>query len=463
MIIMKQTILSNQLLLTLVVLSGLSASISAQQVNSLYFLEQTPTHTQWNPAMAPAHSYIGLGMSSMSISVQSDLAFSDIFIPSATSDKLNFFLNEEVDPTTWLSSIPSVSNFNAKMDLSVFTLGLRAGNSFLSLNAGLHADFGIGIPKDLFSMMALGMDKNSTSTSFDLTALNVNAMMYSKIGVGLNRKIGNFTVGVNANYLQGIADLRVGFDKLTIDASENAWDVTSKGYIKLASPTDVSFKYNEDGYFDGLNSTPSEIVNQMKSMPNIGNGLSFDFGMTANLLDFLTLSAAVTDLGSIKWKKESVHIARSNSTYSWDGMQLSGDNNSDIMNNFSDMVHFEADNQTEAYSSKLTTKVNIGGEVAFLNKHLTLGLLSQTGIAENGNYQDYMAALNLKPNQFLQAAFTYSMLHGEESSFGTAINMKLLFINIFLAADYIPVKVNAQMIPINNSSFNLQTGLNFVF
>jgi hypothetical protein len=461
---MKSKIFSTPLILTLIILFGISGALSAQSVNSLYFLEQTPTHTQWNPAMAPDRSYIGFGASSMAFSVQSDLAFSDIFIPSETTGKLNLFLNSEVDRTEWVNGLKDVSNINAGIDLDFFRLGLNMGKNYISLNAGLHADLGVGLPKDFFKLFVLGMDTEESSTEFNLTDMNVNILTYAKIGAGLTRRFGNFTLGVNVNYLRGIADMRMGFDELTVDASETSWNVTSKGYVKLAAPDQIDFKYNEEGYLSGINANTSTIIDQIKTLPDCGSGFSFDLGMTAQVMNFITLSAAVTDIGSIKWKKEAVKCARSDGSFDWEGTEIKeGDDGSDIMDDFNDMIHFEKDENAGAYTSKLTTKINLGAEAALLNNHLSFGLLSQTGLAENGRYQDFMGAVNLKPTKSFQTALTYSMLHGEMSSFGAAVNIKLLILDLFLAADYIPLKVTPQGIPVNNSYFNMQTGFNLVF
>jgi hypothetical protein len=144
-----------------------------------------------------------------------------------------------------------------------------------------------------------------------------------------------------------------------------------------------------------------------------------------------------------------------------------GSNNEETGNQFAEqlqeMVRFEEVSITEGYTTRLTTKLNVGAEAGILKNHITLGLLSQTGFAENGVYQDLMVSANLKPGSMLQTAFTYSLLHGSLSSFGTAINVKLLFLNIFLAADYIPLKYTPQMVPISNSYFNMQMGVNFMF
>jgi len=175
------------------------------------------------------------------------------------------------------------------------------------------------------------------------------------------------------------------------------------------------------------------------------------------------LSAAVIDFGSIKWNTENINQAKSTGSFTFSGADMGAEGGSDLSAQLVDMMHLRKVDNPEAYSSKLTTKINVGAEIGLPNNKLSLGVLSQTGMAENGTYQDFMASLNIKPGSLLQTALTYSLLHGEMSSFGAAVNMKLLFVNVFVAADYIPLKINKQFIPINNSYFNLQTGVNLMF
>src|SRR5659263_519687 len=82
MTIMKRIIVSVTSIMTVALLFFATERISAQQVNSLYFLEKTPFHTKWNPAMAPSRSGIGIGVSSLALNVRSDIALSDMFYPS---------------------------------------------------------------------------------------------------------------------------------------------------------------------------------------------------------------------------------------------------------------------------------------------------------------------------------------------------------------------------------------------
>jgi hypothetical protein len=447
---------------------------SAQKVNSLYFLERTPIHTRMNPAMAPKNSGFGVGVSNFSFSLQSDLAMDDLFFPGANGE-LNTFLHPDVDKTAFLASLNDVSSFRGGMNIELFSLGIRAKNLYFSFHSGMNMDFGLGMPKDLLKIFLVGMDANAASTVFDLTSMNFNTMLYNKTGLGFSTKIGNiFSVGGNIDYLVGLANVRLGFDELTINASETNWEVTSKGYAQMAGPDQLSLTYSEDGYLNGIDtnfgSSIVGVASIVNAFPAAGGGLSVDLGVTAKPLPFLTLSAAITDLGTIRWNKNYIQKAASDGTFTYEGVTLNlgdGSNNEETGNQFAEqlqeMVRFEGVNITEGYTTRLTTKLNVGAEAGILKNHITLGLLSQTGFAENGVYQDLMVSANLKPGSMLQTAFTYSLLHGSLSSFGTAINVKLLFLNIFLAADYIPLKYTPQMVPISNSYFNMQMGVNFMF
>ena len=469
---MKRIILYLCIIFTVFVLLFIPEKTSAQRVNSLYFLDKTPFHTQWNPAMAPDKSGLGLGIGNISLSVQSDLAFSDIFVPSQDGTELYTFLHPSVNKEAFVAGLKDVSSLSFNSNIDIFNLGIRVLDKYFTIHSGISIDAGTGIPKDFFGLFLLGMNKNEDNTNFNLTEMNINAMAYTKLGVGYSMKLGKLlSVGINANYLQGIADMRMGFDKLTIGASQTKWDVTSNGYIQMAAPDFLRLKYGENGYLNGVNydsKTSGGASGIVSALPKAGSGFSIDLGITAKPLSFLTLSAAIIDLGSIKWNAKYIQRASSNSSYTYDGAALNetekeNQSSTEVVDNFEDIIHFEKDNNPQSYSSKLTTKLNIGAEAGILNNHISFGVLSQTGFAPNGTYQDIMLSANLKPSSIIQGALTYSLLHGKRSSLGAAINCKLLFLNIFVAADYIPFNYTPQMIPVDNSYYNMQFGINMMF
>lgn len=451
----------------------ISGKIAAQEINSLYFLDNTPMHTQWNPAMAPKHSSVGFGLTNIKLSLQSDLAFGDLFIPSADGKELYTFLNPAVDKDAFISKLKDVSSLNFNSSIDLFNLGIRVLNNYFTFHSGINVDVGAGLPKDFFKLFMLGMDNNATSTKFDLTKTNVNAMAYAKMGVGYSMNLGKmFSVGINANYLYGIGDMRMGFDQLTVNASQSNWNVTTKGYIQMAAPEQVELDYSSDGYMNNIkynSNSDNNSSNHLKSLPRqAGSGLSIDLGVTARPLPFLKLSAALDDIGSIKWKQNCVQRAKSNGTFNFSGVDLNDQNSEsttadDVVNSFNDMAHFVKDNSIGSYSSRLTTKLNIGAEAGILNNRLSLGLLSQTGFATDGTYENVMLSANVKPSSIIQAALTYSRIHGKQNAIGAAVNAKLLFFSVFLAADCIPTKFSPQFIPVDNSYFNTEFGFNIMF
>lgn len=490
-----RTIKSSLVLAIIATCTGLAPVISAQKVNSLYFLDRSPINSRVNPAMAPKASGFGVLVSNMSFNLQSDLAFDDVF--SNENGSTLFLLNPGFDKANFVDNLNDVSSFRGSMNMELFTLGIRMKNIYFSVHSGLNVDMGMGVPKDMFKLFLLGMDKNTPSTTFNLTDMNMETLVYNKTGAGLSLKIGDMvSVGANVDYLAGLTHAKIGFEELTVNASETQWDVTSKGYFQLTSPDVASLEYNEEGYLSGVKTQQMEnVAADFNSIQQqlAGTGYSIDLGVTVKPLPFLTLSAALTDLGSINWKKEKIQKASSNGTFTYDGMDLSLSNNegngqgeggeeenNQLMDELEQMVRFQQETVTEGYSTALTKKVTLGAEAGLLNNKITFGVMSQTGYTPTGKYSDLMLSANLKPSSLLQGALTYSLLHGEMSSFGAALNMKLLFVNLFVAADYIPLKLakggevsfggdnsrttlKAPFLPLSNSYYNFQLGANFMF
>lgn len=465
---------TGRILFFIVLLTALTSELRAQKVNSLYFLERTAMHTRMNPAMAPKNSSIGLGLGNIAFNFQSDLALSDVIIPGQNGGLISV-MHPDADKALFLSGLGDVSNFSGNFNMELFNLGIRMKQAYISLHSGIYMDMGLGMPKDFFSLFMLGMDATQPSTQFDLSALNFEANLYNKTGVGLSLGLGEiFSLGVNVDYLVGLGNVKLGFDELSINATDQSWDVVSKGYIRYAGPQQLMLTYSDDNYLNGISTDFSSLTGanaDYMDLLSTGKGFSVDLGFTARPLPFLSLSASVTDLGFINWNKDYVQQAVSDETYRFEGIDLAfGESSQDeeegnsIGDQLQGLMRLSKDVASEAFVSKLTSKLNIGAEAGVLNNRITFGVLSQTAFADNALlYQDFMFSANFKPGSLLQAALTYSLLHGKMSSFGAALNLKLLFINFFLAADYIPMIYTPQMIPVNNSHFNLQTGFNLMF
>lgn len=440
--------------------------LNAQTANSLYFLDRTPFHNQWNPAMTPSNSGIGLLNSSFGMTLRSDLALEDLITPSPSGGKPITFLHPDANKEAFLGKLGDVSNFGFGMSMDLFNLGLKFGKVYVTLHSSMHNDINMGVPKDFFKLIMLGTE--GTTGPMQLGKLSIGATTYLKSGAGFSLKLGEkVSVGINANYLAGLADMHLGFDQFDVESNGSKLNVTTKGKLQMTAPEAIRFNYDQEGKFDGIhvddNYGDDLSSDPMGNLPVAGGGVSLDLGVTAKPLDFLTVSAAVMDLGSIKWKKSCISEATSDNTFTYEGSDLNN-GSANVTDGLTDIMDLKENNNVKEYTTKLTTKVNVGVEAFLPNKKISLGLLSQTGLADNGaGYQDFMASLNMKPGKMLQTALSYSLLHGEMSSFGAAVNLKLFIFNFYAAADYIPLKVNPQFMPVKNSYFNYQGGVNIMF
>jgi len=108
-------------------------------------------------------------------------------------------------------------------------------------------------------------------------------------------------------------------------------------------------------------------------------------GVTYKLTNELTLSAAVTDLGFIRWSKNLKRMSYSTNS-KFTGLDYTVKIKTvDDFKDFADSVFTsikdtEKDSVTSnsAYTTYTSTKVNVGAEYAFFKNKLSVGLLSRT-------------------------------------------------------------------------------------
>ena len=116
--------------------------------------------------------------------------------------------------------------------------------------------------------------------------------------------------------LLGIGNLKLNINQIHVETpSVGSSGVTSKASIQVDATLENSSKLlelpeNENGdYIDEID---------FGSFGFAGYGGAIDLGISYKLLDKLTLSASVLDLGFIKWSKSNTSIARANAEQTYD-------------------------------------------------------------------------------------------------------------------------------------------------
>jgi hypothetical protein len=128
-----------------------------------------------------------------------------------------------------------------------------------------------------------GISKNPKTLGELANGSKITGTWYREYVVGYGRKLlssENFSLfgGVGLKYL-------AGYGILDIEATNNQLS----GFSALSPYTKVNY----------ANSSPSEIAGS--AMKTVGTGYGFDLGATVELFKKLKISAAINDIGSIKW------------------------------------------------------------------------------------------------------------------------------------------------------------------
>ena len=314
-------------------------------------------------------------------------------------------------------------------------------------------------------MNGLDFDNINVWQDFDANAgketLEMNA--YTEIGVGYARAINDrLTVGGKVKALLGIGNLKLDVKSMNVKTNisgisgvnglENIdWaNMTQDQISQIMNATKAEASIDVDASlessFKGLklkqddpndpNSPITDFDFESGDMGIAGYGAAIDLGASYKLLDNLTVSAAILDLGFISWSKGSTTMASANT----DGLNNMNLKDEEQLRKFADIVgsgevlNYDMLNlTTDPTGSKsrktwLHSTLVFGAEYALLNNWLVVGALSTTRFTKPKAMSELTLSANIRPKNYFNVAVSYSMLQSAGKSFGLAVKLGPLFV-----------------------------------
>lgn len=456
------------------------AVATAQPVTrTSYFMDNSTHKHLLNPALAPVRGYFSVpALGAFDLGLESNLKFTNFIYPaSANSDgKLLTFMHPDVTAEEFLGGLNEMNYFNLNQRMSLVSFGFYAGRSFWTFDVAQRMNFNINLPYDLFAFMKEGMSSNNTS--YNIEDLGINSSLLMEASLGSSFMIGkSLRIGVKGKVIGGAMRMKAGLANLDINMTPDSWDIQSDGIIELYG-AGLNFGKDADEVVNDLNVAGMNLVGGTGTMNTgdfysngiAGMGYAADLGFVWKPIKFLTLSAGVTDLfGRINWNKDFIRTAKSTGSVSFsglDGIALAADNGggenstvTELTDNLLKMTQFKEQAALNAnVVEKLYPTINAGAELNMLWNRMSLGVLYSRQMREFENYQEITGSLNLRPFRWFNLSASYSHFHGNQESVGFAIGFVPLIANIYVACDYVPLRVNPQFIPLNTLTTNIQIG-----
>jgi hypothetical protein len=480
--------LSKSLLLCpFVVLMFVAMPGNAQQSNVMYFMKGVPQINTINPAAQAGYGlYLGTpGFSPFSLDITNnplrahDLVFNN-------SDSIISFLHPKADKAKFLAVLGNNNFIGTDINTSILSFGFRISSMFFSFGLSQKEYIRLGYPKDLFTLPIYGLlDKNNKPSNLDLSGMGLNAASYTEVSLGVSKEIGDMvTVGVRGKVLLGQANLYMKTSDIGINTTDSDWRFHSRLDVNASVPF-LNIPKGSDGKYDlssaGLQSdiSTNDILNAFLRKPNMG--LAVDLGVIIKPMNWLTLSASVVDLGSIKWKNYSYGLKQDTSA-TFKGVDMSGiirGDTTDIGSMLMDSV-FSAfkkfDVQKNSYVTGLPTKIYVGATFNLWEDRISFGVLSMTEFYLSKVRQSISLSANLRPIRGFSTSFAYSLLDNKYNDFGFGLSLKVGPFNSYFIFDYIPTSYDKLKnitignktlpdipVPVYTRSFSMKIGTNLVF
>lgn len=406
-------------------------SANAQFLRTSYFMEGTHYRQQLNPALTPTKGYFNLPViGAVNATVGStSLGYQDII--DIIDDGDDFYTKPD-----FMNRLKDNNKLNVNFSTEILSAGWYKGKNFWSFNIGLRTDIGANLTKNMFTFLneMETVEENWRNSNYDISGQQLNINAYTEIGLGLSRQINSrLTVGARVKALLGIGNMELKLNRVAMSANLpsdqqiNQW--SSESYWNSMSPSqaaqaaqELKDKFNNyhanltvgaelKSSFKGLELQEEEGKDYVTDfdfdsgkLGIAGYGFGIDLGASYKILDNLTVSASVLDLGFISWSKSSTKIASANpdpidikgSTYA---NMVDPNNPNTVMNAVNqlqndaqgymdrvtngdvldyDMLQLEVSDAKESRKSRLASTLVLGAEYGFFNNKLAVGVLSTT-------------------------------------------------------------------------------------
>lgn len=438
---------------------------AAQSPHSGYFLENIPNRHELNPSLTPDFNYasfLGLPLGGMmTIGLNSNVG-AETFLFSR-NDELVTGLHESVSSEEFLGKLKKNNYLEANLRLNILSFGFKKWGGFNTFNLNVRSTTGFNLPRELFEFAKIGQEDGAPA-SYDLSSIGVSTTNYVEFAFGHSRQITDkLRAGAKFKYLAGVAAADFSLDRMDVNMSGDRWSIRESGQLFTTNVVDIM--YNQNGEIDDFELDAGRLG-------VAGNGIGFDFGASYQLLDNLTLSASLTDIGFITWKGSTA--TANPDEFIFDGFHhIGAEDNPETGESALDQEMDQLEDDLKALArfkneedsrrtQSLTTTLNIGGEYSVLNRKISFGLLSSTRMTSPKVWTELMASVNFRP-----ASWFHATLNGSVSNLGQSVGVLLNFcpkgFNFFIGSDYIPLKYSKQGIPVSTAKLNFVMGLTFTF
>ena len=447
------------------------ARVAGQTLNSAYFTEDQKYRHTLNPAFGNDQNYIAIpALGNMNIGIQGNFGYQDIVMknPIASGKKMTTFMNPYISVEEALDGFKDNNRVAGNVSLAILSAGFKGFGGYNTVELNVRTSFGVAAPFGLFEFA-----KNTGNQSYDIGDVSASAIGYAELAFGHSHQINDkLRVGGKLKFLFGGARADVKLKNLKADlSSEDKWIVSGEGEADVSMK---GFTYkSETKEYNNEEKGTYEYVNDVDvDGAGLGGfGMAVDLGGVYKINDDWTVSAALLDLGFIKWSNDMRAVNRSK-TFEFEGFRdISvnsdfGESFDDKVDNYGDQLADFANLTDEGDRGGRTTGIGatmvFGGEYTLpAYRKLKFGALSTTRFNGDFSWTEGRISANYAPLKWLNGGVNFAV-SSFTTSLGWVLNIHPKGYNFFIGMDHILGKTSKEMIPLSSNA-SIALGMNITW
>ena len=447
-------------------LSMCSLHAMAQQLNSAYFTNDYKFRHTMNPAFGNEQNYVSMpGFGNVNVSTMGNFGYEDVIFdnpmfPSTSKDRLTTFMNPYISTADALKGFNSGDNkILGDVSITVLSAGFKGFGGYNTIELNARTSFGMSMPYELFEFA-----KNTGNRTYNIGNISANGQAFAELAFGHSRQINEkLRVGAKVKLLFGAGRGDVNIDNVKADlAADDKWTVSGHAKSEV-SVKGFTYKTEEKEYKEEGRGTYQYVNDVDVDGAGLGGfGLAFDLGGVYKINNDFTVSAALLDLGFIKWSNNMVavnggeefvfngfHDVAVNEDRGGSTLSMQGDKYSDQL---ADFANLQDKGDEGGRTTGIGATLNLGCEYTLpVYRKITFGVLSSTRFRGDYSWTEARVSANWTPLKWIDGGV--NMAFGSyRNSFGWVVNFHPKGYNFYVGMDHTLGKVSKEFIPLNSNA-----------
>ena len=447
-------------------LSMCSLHAMAQQLNSAYFTNDYKFRHTMNPAFGNEQNYVSMpGFGNVNVSTMGNFGYEDVIFdnpmfPSTSKDRLTTFMNPYISTADALKGFNSGDNkILGDVSITVLSAGFKGFGGYNTIELNARTSFGVSMPYELFEFA-----KNTGNRTYNIGNISANGQAFAELAFGHSRQINEkLRVGAKVKLLFGAGRGDVNIDNVKADlAADDKWTVSGHAKSEV-SVKGFTYKTEEKEYKEEGRGTYQYVNDVDVDGAGLGGfGLAFDLGGVYKINNDFTVSAALLDLGFIKWSNNMVavnggeefvfngfHDVAVNEDRGGSTLSMQGDKYSDQL---ADFANLQDKGDEGGRTTGIGATLNLGCEYTLpVYRKITFGVLSSTRFRGDYSWTEARVSANWTPLKWIDGGV--NMAFGSyRNSFGWVLNFHPKGYNFYVGMDHTLGKVSKEFIPLNSNA-----------